>query len=101
MEHTMLERTKHYSLDMYPNGQVKVNRKSAKEQVVIRDQAGNVDYVNLPIPNMVLVGNKWELEKHDTLVFSQGVDSVRLHNELLMERDFLNNVMSLYFSQVM
>ena len=89
MEHTMLERTKHYSLDMYPNGQVKVNRKSAKEQVVIRDQAGNVDYVNLPIPNMVLVGNK------------QGVDSVRLHNELLMERDFLNNVMSLYFSQVM
>ena len=77
MEHTMLERTKHYSLDMYPNGQVKVNRKSAKERVVIRGQAGNVDYV------------------------SQGVDSVRLHNELLMERDFLNNVMSLYFSQVM
>lgn len=101
MEHTMLERTKHYSLDMYPNGQVKVNRKSAKERVVIRDQAGNVDYVNLLIPNMVLVGNKWELEKHDPLVFSQGVDSVRLHNELLMERDFLNNVMSLYFSQVM
>ena len=90
MEHTMLERTKHYSLDMYPNGQVKVNRKSAKERVVIRG-----------IPNMVLVGNKWELEKHDHLVFSQGVDSVRLHNELLMERDFLNNVMSLYFSQVM
>lgn len=101
MKHTMLECTKHYSLDMYPNGQVKVNRKSAKERVVIRDQAGNVDYVNLPIPNMVLVGNKWELEKHDHLVFSQGVDSVRLHNELLMERDFLNNVMSLYFSQVM
>lgn len=97
----MLERTKHYSLDMYPNGQVKVNRKSAKEQVVIRDQAGNVDYVNLPIPNMVLVGNKWELENHDPRVFSRGVDSVRLHSELLMERDFLNNVMSLYFSQVM
>lgn len=102
MEHTMLERTKHYSLDMYPNGQVKVNRKSVKEQVVIRDQAGNVDYVNLPIPNMVLVGNnKWELENHDPRVFGQGVDSIRLHNELLMERDFLNNVMSLYFSQVM
>lgn len=102
MEHTMLERTKHYSLDMYPNGQVKVNRKSAKEQVIIRDQAGNVRYVNVPIPNMILVGNnKWELENHDPRVFDQGVDSVRLHNELLMERDFLNNVMSLYFFQVM
>lgn len=102
MEHTMMERTKHYSLDMYPNGQVKVNRKSAKEQVIIRDQAGNFRYVNVPIPNMILVGNnKWELENHDPRVFDQGVDSVRLHNELLMERDFLNNVMSLYFFQVM
>lgn len=101
MEHTMLERTKHYSLDMYPNGMVKVSRKSAKEQVIVRDQAGNVSYVDLPIPMMVMINNRWEFENHDPRVFGQGGNSVRLHNELLMEQEFLNKIMGLYFSQVM
>ena len=100
-EHTMLECTKHYSLDMYPDGQVKVNRKSAQEQVIVRDQQGNVDYVSIPIPKMTLMNNQWEFENHDPRVFGSGPDSVRLHNELLMEKDFLNRMMSLFFSQVM
>lgn len=100
-EHTMLECTKHYSLDMYPNGQVKVNRKSAQEQVIVRDQQGHVDYVSLPIPKMTMMNNHWEFENHDPRVFGSGPDSVRLHNELLMEKDFLNRMMSLFFSQVM
>ena len=100
-DHTVLECTKHYSLDMYPNGQVKVNRKSAQEQVIVRGQQGSVDYVNLPIPKMTMVNNQWVFENHDPRVFGSGPDSVRLHNELLMEKDFLNRMMSLFFSQVM
>lgn len=96
-ERSMLECTKHYSLDMYPNGQVKVNRKSAKEQVLVRGHAGNVDYMDLLIPKMTLINNKWEFENYAPL----GLDSVRLYNELLLEKEFLNKVMGLYFSQVM
>jgi hypothetical protein len=100
-DHTVLECTKHYSLDMYPNGQVKVNRKSANEQIIIRGPQGNVGLLSLPIPKMAMVNNQWVFENHDPKLFGAGADSVRLHNELLMEKDFLNRIMSLFFSQVM
>lgn len=100
-EHSMLECTKHYSLDMYPNGQVKVNRKSAKELVIVRKPTGGVDYVDLAIPKMVLINNTWEFEKYDPRVFNQGHSAILLHNELLLEKEYLNKIMSLFFSQVM
>lgn len=100
-DHTMLECTKHYSLDMYPDGQVKVNRKSTNEQIIIRGKQGNVGLLSLPIPKMTFINNKWEFENYDPRIYGSGAEPVRLHNELLMEKDFLNRIMSLFFSQVM